>query len=201
MGDPAAPPELQLVFRTAQGELADLVDGEQVPLVIPPQGGHIVAIGARLRNVDICGMQMSALLRDPCTDRILGREGRPINLEVNAEGWALPTAPERLDNYVNINACPNLASSRDLDLQPYLLELRAVNLNVELSLTAQATVTPVCGEPDTAGQCECQCDADYVLGRDDCYAADAGADLWRPDPALAPGTCPELDDAGSDEGS
>lgn len=198
VGDPEQLPELQLVYRTAKGELADLADGDEVPLIIPPQGGHIVAIGARLRNVNICGLQMSALLRDPCTNRILGREGRPTFLEANADGWAVPIAPGLLDNFVNINACPNLVSSRDLDRQPYLLELRAVNFNAELSLTSQLTVTTVCGEPDSARLCECQCDADYVLGRDNCFAGDAGTALWQPDPDVPPGTCPEVVDAGTD---
>ncbi|MBI1945664.1 MAG: hypothetical protein HYS27_08210 [Deltaproteobacteria bacterium] len=198
VGDPGQPPELQLVYRTAQGEMADLVDGGEVPLIIPPQGGHVVIIGARLRNVNVCGLQMSALLRDTCTNRILGREGRPIYVEKSADGWAVPIAPERLDNYVNINACPNLVSSRDVDQQPYQLELRAVNLNVDLLLTAQLEVTAVCGEPDTARQCECQCDADYVLGRDDCFTVDAGAELWRPDPDVPPGTCPDVVDVGPD---
>ena len=198
VGDPEQAPELQLVYRTAEGDLADLVEGAEVPLIVPPQGGMVVAIGARLRNVNICGLQMSALLRDTCTDRILGREGRPIHLEKSAEGWALPIAPSRLDNYVNINACPNLVSSRDLDQEPYQLELRAVNLNTDLSMTSQLTLTTVCGEPDAERLCECQCDADYVLGRDDCYAADAGAALWRPDPDVPPGTCPDIVDAGPD---
>lgn len=198
VGDPDQAPEMQLVYRTALGEMADLMEGANVPLIVPPQGGMVVIIGARMRNVNICGMQMSALLRDTCTDRILGREGRPIFLERSADGWAVPIEPSRLDNYVNINACPNLVSSRDLDEEPYRVELRAVNLAAELEMTSQMSITAVCGEPNAERLCECQCDADYVLGRDDCYAIDAGTALWQPDPDVPPGTCPDIVDAGPD---
>ena len=195
VGDESLGPELQLIYRTIDGTYLDLADDEEVPLILPPQGGQVILIGARLRNVNICGMQMSALLRDTCTNRILGREGRPIHLEKNADGWAVPIQPDALDNYVNINACPNLASSRDIDQEPYQVELRAVNGNVDLGLQAQVRVLPVCAEASNVS-CECQCDGDYVLGRDDCFNADAGSDLWRPDPDTAPGTCPEASDGG-----
>jgi hypothetical protein len=163
IGDRALDPEIELVFRTADGQLADLVAGGEVPLIQPPQGGKVVLVGVRARNVDGCGLQLTASLRDPCTDRIIGLESRPVNLRAGADGWGEPSQPAELSDYANLAACPSAAAVHDIEGEPYLLRIR-VDDGDGREASAEAMIVPVCAEPELVDQCKCECSFDYVLG-------------------------------------
>jgi hypothetical protein len=180
VGDPDLEPEVQLIYRTVEGAWAPLAEGGEVPLILPPQGGKVFMVGVRARNLDICGVRQVAGLRDQCTGRIVGSERRPVFLVKDAEGWAVPRQPHELSDYSNVPACPSFGTDRDVDGEPYELELQLIDGRGR-QVTLHTTVVPVCGEAQHAAQCECECDSDFILGQA-CAAEDG--------PKPPPGTCP-----------
>lgn len=164
IGDPDAAPELELVYRTVDGTLASLERGGRVPLILPPQGGKVLLVGIRARNVDGCGLRITAALRDPCTGRVLGLDRRPVFLVDDGSGWAVPRQVAQLSDYANIPACPNFATERDVDEQELVLEVEIEDI-AGRTARAETRLTPYCGEAQHLAQCACECDADYVLGR------------------------------------
>src|SRR4051812_13365087 len=81
-GDPSASPELSLIARDVSGAMVALTNGGAVPVLDAPQGGDVLFAAARMKNVDSCGMTFTADLRDPGTNRVIGLEGRPVNLRL-----------------------------------------------------------------------------------------------------------------------
>lgn len=197
IGDPDAPAdaaELALVYRTVDGQIADLADGDEVPLILPPQGGKVTLIGVKAKNVT-CRLLLNGGLSDSlCGGSIIGREGRPVELEEGEGGFGFPAAPDTLQNYVNIPVCPTFGSTRDGDGQPYVLELRATEARRQGEDTARthvlsATVTPVCAEPDILEDCRCECDADLILEIDRAKQCPTIHDN-----DIEPGTCPATEE-------
>jgi hypothetical protein len=180
VGDPDLEPEVQLIYRTVEGAYAPLEEMGQVPMILPPQGGKVFLVGVRARNLDICGVQLVAGFRDHCSGRIVGSERRPVFLVKDAEGWAVPRQPHELSDYSNVPACPSFGTDRDVDGEPYELELQLTD-GRQRSVILTRDVVPVCGEAQHAAQCECECDADYILGQG--CPVETG-------PRPAPGTCP-----------
>jgi hypothetical protein len=156
VGDPTQPAVLQVV---AHG-LAPLPDGGTILLETPPQGGHVIFAGVRVKNANLCGATLQAALRDPCSGRVVGLERRPIAWRLADDGFAEPAQPEEISDYANIPACPNAAIDHDVDGHPLQLEIR---LYEESRMTETIlTVTPTCADGDT--YCTCDCDSDYDLG-------------------------------------
>ncbi len=190
-GDKDAEPAGELVYRTVDGQTATLVDGQEVPLILPPQGGKVFIVGARVKNMDLCSLQVNAGMFDECQDpaRIIGREGRGLQMVVDeALGLGVPQDPETLNNYANIPVCPNFTAVRDADGEPFRIEVRLTD-RARRSLVLQAQVIPVCAEVEQFDRCTCECDVDFSF---DTECSDILAD-----PAVDPGTCPV---AGEGEG-
>lgn len=164
IGDVAADPQLELIYRAADGTMAPLLDGAALPLITPPQGGKIVLVGLRVRDAELCGATVQAALRDPCSNRVLGIERRPVAWRFTDDGWAEPAQPQELSDFVNLALCPSAAAGDDLDGHPYQLELRFyetpdggfIERIVEVTLRCDADLDP--------DGCKCECDADYQLG-------------------------------------
>jgi hypothetical protein len=171
VGDAQKPVELDLLLLGADAQVETAVDGGRAPLVLPSQGGRVVFVGLRARNLDTCAVQIIGSLRDPPSGRVVGLEGRPVNLTASGDGWALPTEPTQPSSFANVAVCPNHASSRDLMDQPYELTL---SLTDHEGRTAEKTltVTPFCAEPSNQAGCRCICREGYVLG--DTCSADGG---------------------------
>jgi hypothetical protein len=186
-GDEGQEPEGELVFLGDDFTMQDLVSGQAVPLMLPPQGGKVVFIGARLRNMDLCSLQANGGVFDDCPaqPRIIGRSGSGVQMVVNdAAGLAEPAAPTTVNNYLHIPLCGNFSSSRDIDGEPYRLEVRFSD-RARRSLVLRADITPFC--PTTLGdeafaRCTCECDADFGFEGD---CDDIIVDDDRP-----AGTCP-----------
>jgi hypothetical protein len=166
-GDPSLPVELEILCMDAEHAVARLAQPmTQVPLVFPEQGGQILLLGVRARNLDSCALTMTASLRDPCTDELLAVEQRPVVLEPTADGWLEPRAGIRAD-WANLPVCPNVASTRDLQGQGYVLRIAIEDASGK---TAETTlpVVPTCPDASAGGDgCLCQCQAGYSLG-DEC---------------------------------
>lgn len=173
VGDRAQPIELAIMWSDGVA-IHDLVDGGEVPLRRPLQGGQAIMIGVRARNVDGCRVDLTTTLRDPDDGRSLGLDVRPVMLTPGADGWARPSEPY-VQSVGSTPACPNLAGDADIHGNAWKVELRLDEQGTGRSATAFATVRPVCDETSPKEECECECDADYELGAP-CPLLDAGID-------------------------
>lgn len=163
LGDPGAAPVLVPVFRTVDGMAQEINDGDAIPLIEPPQGGQVLLIGGKARNIDGCSLIASVSLQLPDSGEVVAFERRPVTEEATADGWLWPKRPDLLSNFSNLPACPVAGLSRSIDGEPFRLDLQwedAAGRHAEATLTA----VPTCGQPALQDRCACTCAANYVLG-------------------------------------
>jgi hypothetical protein len=171
IGDMSAAPELEIVHLDAQNAVINTQPMQTVPLMQPPQGGWIVLLGARARNIDGCRLTLTTALIDGCDGHIIQIDRRPTMLVEGSDGWGLSTAT----TFGNLPVCPQLTAKRDLNNVPYAMQV-ALEDDDGRTATAQLDLVPVC--PANAPMCNCQCGRDYTIGSD-CSA-----------PPIPHGTCP-----------
>jgi hypothetical protein len=179
LGDPAKAPEIELLALRADGTDAPLGDGGDLALVTPPQGGRVSFVGVRANNVDACGVQIIAGLRDPSTKQVRV-DGRTVNLQKDVDGRGRTGSPTTAGNasqiadYSNIPACPNQWASQDVDDQTFELDV-VITDRGQRTVQKSITVIPRCSEPGAAGdECRCICKKGYQLGQS-CGGAGAGS--------------------------
>ena len=166
VGDATQPMEVRILVRDETGAVTAVSDGAEVPLVQPPQGGKVVFAGIRAPNLDTCGaVEITGSMRDgtSANDRIVGLDGRPIDLVPAADGWAESAEPDQLSSYSNIPVCPNHTSTRDLYGQDYQLTVSVRDVSDRRG-SASVIVRPYCAEPQFEAECLCTCKQGYVLG-------------------------------------
>lgn len=156
IGDPAAPAEIEVVHLDANLQVVPTVDGAHVPLQVPPQGGWIILLGVRARNLDGCRLVLTTSFREACQGPIIKVDQRPARLMDTGDGWAISTT----STFGNLPICPQLTALRDLHEQPY-----DVTVEVEDGDGKRASRTlslvPTCPADE---RCTCECDHNYVLG-------------------------------------
>jgi hypothetical protein len=157
IGDPAAPAELEIVHLDAQNTVIESTAMATVPLIQPPQGGWIVLLGARARNIDGCRIRLTTALVDPCNDEILKIDQRPTRLIAGSDGWGVSS----VSAFSNLEVCPHITSVRDLNDVPYILRVRIEDDEGREAQT-EVTLVPTC--PAGNPMCDCQCARDYVVG-------------------------------------
>lgn len=163
VGDPSQPAEIQLVHHTESGVVAPITDQGEVPLILPPQGGKVMLIGVRARNLDGCPLTIATAIIDPCTEAVVAFERRPVVLQPTGDGWLEPLQPAEISNYSNLPACPRASLTRDVHGQPYTLRV-SVEDKDKRKVQQDVTITPTCSQPEFAEQCRCECSQGYVLG-------------------------------------
>jgi hypothetical protein len=173
IGDPSLPVEAELVYTDGvMPVLKPVSDGMIIPLEPPPQGGYVMYIGARARNLDGCGVAMTAHLRDPATGDEAGSDGRSTTLVKRDDGWGWPDTEFVTSNVPNVGACGDY-THRDIQGQRYTLELDVVDRG-RRSIKLSTTIVPTCGFSGALQQdCLCECSADYMLGK--ICSSDGGA--------------------------
>ncbi len=171
LGTPSAPPDFDILALRADHSVVVVQDGDEVPMLFPPQGGRVIFVGVRATNVDGCALQLKGVLRDETTGAVRF-ESRPINLIPTADGWGASAAanePVSIANFANVGVCPNGGwSATDLYGHEYLLEVTITD-RTQRTLTKTTHVVPECGEPDRMQECLCICRASFVQS-----CADAG---------------------------
>lgn len=172
VGDPAQPPELEAIYRGVDRTIHPITEGGAVPLILPPQGGKVMIVGVRVRNMDGCPLTISTSLRDVCDESIVALERRPVTLTEGSDGWLEPLQPAELSNYSNLPACPRSNLLRDIHGQPYRLSIKVEDKDGRLAETS-VEVVPVCAEAEVKDRCECECAQSYSLGQE-CSGMDAG---------------------------
>ena len=86
IGDPSKPGELEIHALTADAKDVPLNDKGDLSILFPPQGGRVVFVGARARNIDSCAVQLTGSLRDPTSKQVM-LDSRTVNLTPGADGW------------------------------------------------------------------------------------------------------------------
>jgi hypothetical protein len=159
IGDMSAAPEVEIMHLDAQSAVVQTQAMAQVPLIPPPQGGWIVLLGAKARNIDGCRLNLKTVLVDTCNNEIIGLDSRPTKLVVGSDGWGVSS----VTMFGNLAVCPQQTATRDLHDAPYKVQ---VILDDDDGKKGQAEmmIVPVC--PANMPLCTCQCGRDYKLGTD-----------------------------------
>ena len=166
LGTPTSPIDFEFLVANGDYQVAALHDGDALPILIPPQGGHVVFVGVRATNLDSCGIQLTGALRDEASQQVRFDQ-RTINLIPTGDGWGT-TGPVGMavsgtvSNFANIPVCPNEWSSTDVYGHVYALEVTLADASGR-SLKKTIHVTPMC-QPGDLDDCECTCAKGYVLG-------------------------------------
>jgi len=155
------------------GKLQPVDEGSDVTLMFPPQGGRVVWVGVRARNVNPCGVRLVGALRDPISKQVR-LDSRIINLQIASDGYGQSDIGN-IFTFTNIPVCHNTWSSQDLMDLPYELTVSLTDKD-DRKVTKVSQVIPRCNEPGQISQCRCICDSDYVLGMMCADLLDAGHD-------------------------
>jgi hypothetical protein len=169
VGDPALPPEAVIIVTDGLSNMAvDVADGDQVPLVRPPQGGQVTYAAARVRNLSTCGLQFRGRYRNPDNRNEIAFDGRSATVHVDSDGWARPD-PSQLSDFANIPPCPDYDPARDVHGTPALLEMTVTDRD-KRSVTVTRTVVPTCTGSDGQARalCECECSRLPASGEHNC---------------------------------
>ncbi|HEU0030346.1 MAG TPA: hypothetical protein VFQ53_06935 [Kofleriaceae bacterium] len=159
IGDINAPAELEIMHYDSTLQLFQTAAGDRVPLIAPPQGGWIVLLGARARNLDGCRIDLTTSFADPCGGAPIKVDRRPTKLEPTADGWGTIAAIDA----GNLPICPQLTAAHDLHDEPYEITVTLEDRDGK-RVSKSLTVVPVCPDPDPTGRCLCECDHNYVVG-------------------------------------
>ncbi len=167
LGDGGAPDFTITVLR-ADDSVVRVAQGDMVQMLFPPQGGRVVFVGVDATNVDGCALQLTGAIRDLKTQEVRV-DSRTINLIPTGGGRGVSgktgeSVAAAIANFANVAVCPNEWSATNLYGTLYGLEV-TVKDREGRQLTKKLEVTPVCGEPARAAECECICQGGYVLGQ------------------------------------
>jgi hypothetical protein len=143
-----------------------LRDGDDLHLQLPPQGGLVLFIGARVFGD---GAQEITL-----TGRLLAADGQPIGQDSRQSRFVAavddPTAlvpdPASIAAMANVPVCPG-ANGRFSPGDAATLEVTATEVGSGRTGHARATVRPGClqGDPGVHTLCVCECAPIYLPGR------------------------------------
>jgi len=146
--------EAELVAADQSGNLVTLHDGDHVPLMRAPQGGHILLIGARVHTDDTCNLDATGSLRDTASNRVIGLDERTLYVAATGDGWAAPQQPVDLNAMPNVAVCPTSATTAAVNGNPYQLEIAITNAGAQVA-DLKITAIPTCAADDTYCAQEC----------------------------------------------
>jgi len=146
--------EAELVAADQSGNLVTLHDGDHVPLMRAPQGGHILLVGARVHSDDTCDLDATGSLRDTASNRVIGLDERTLYVTATGDGWAAPQQPVDLNAMPNIAVCPTSATTAAINGNPYQLEI-AITTGGSQVADLKIMAIPTCGTDDTYCAQEC----------------------------------------------
>lgn len=152
-----------------QGEaVVTLSDGDAIELWGAPQGGHVSRIGARVTGLGTDTALLVARLRDPTTDAVIaeGTRTSPMVDAPDVPGAKQPD-PSSMYNLVHLALCPDNDGQAIAGVER-VLELAVTELYGDFSEgSTRVRVVPTCLMPPGPehDSCECECAADYTLGK------------------------------------
>lgn len=155
------------VFTEANAPLSPITDGDAIPLALPPQGGHVLFVGALMRNLPTTTIKIVGRLIDPTTGQLVAQDARTVVVQpVDGEPGRVQTDNRTYSQQANITVCPDYAP-RAIDGQPYDLEIEVTPLyvNAAVPVTVKRSVVPTCSAGADNAACTCECSAGYTLGK------------------------------------
>jgi hypothetical protein len=165
-GNETSAPEVELVARTIDGS-AELIesDGALVDLTFPVQGGHVLFLGARVKNLLACRAELFARLEEPGTGDVAAEEKRQVAFTVAAGGGHGMSDVSDTAELANVPACPNFLD-RDVVGATWKLELKVTD-EAGRSASVARDIVPACRQDDPFARalCRCECKAGYSFGR------------------------------------
>jgi hypothetical protein len=148
--------ELAISFADETGDVQDVTEGGAVPLIGAPQGGFIILIGPRVRAASsACQLLIQAGLRDPASNREIGRDRRLLQIHQRADGWSTPTDPASLADLANVPVCPTSVTSA-IDGKPFRLELEILDDGGRAITATSAMIRPTCNNAFCRSNCPMQ---------------------------------------------
>lgn len=169
VGNTDAEMEIELTALTPEYAATPLPEGGDVSILIPPQGGRVIFVGIRARNIDPCAVSLNGALRDTATNAVSPVDGRYLNLDPTADGWAESDATD-ISTYSNIAVCSNHWASKDVFDQTFQLELSVTDRTGKKGKVVRSVV-PRCDETkiqdgvNLQKECLCLCKEGYVTGQ------------------------------------
>ncbi len=169
VGDKDAEIELELVTLDPTYTAKALADGGDASILFPPQGGRVIFVGVRAKNLDPCGVTLSGAVRDPISNQVR-LDTRTVNLEASSDGFA-ESDPTDISTFSNVPVCGNNWAMSDIFDQTLTLEASVKDKSGKSKKATQSLV-PRCDETKTeAGvdlqkECLCLCKKDYKTGED-----------------------------------
>lgn len=155
------------VFTEANAPLKPISDGDAIPLALPPQGGHVLFVGALMRNLPTTTIKIVGRLIDPTTGQLVAQDARTVVVQpVDGEPGRVQTDNRTYSQQANITVCPDYAP-RAIDGQLYDLEIEVTPLyvNAAVPVTVKRSVVPTCSAGADNAACTCECSAGYTLGK------------------------------------
>lgn len=174
IGDASKPPEAVMLVSDGQSQtFREVRDGDALPLMPPPQGGYVLYVGAKMRNMDACGIEQGGTLREPASGNQFGFDARTANMLLGSDGWGIPDVTSNAD-VSNVNACPDYGPT-PVHGTSWPLELTLKDKGGR-KVTVKHRVVPTCmhQNPLLQRDCVCTCSANYFLGKCSPDNADGG---------------------------
>ncbi|MET0591301.1 MAG: hypothetical protein ABW133_01290 [Polyangiaceae bacterium] len=173
--DPGGPLVLPAQFTEENMPLRMLREGDSIDLWAAPQGGHVVLVGAKVKNFAADTAILRVRVRYPDTPFIIAEEARSVKF-VPIPGEPDTKQPE-LETRTQVAHVPLCPDYDPMDIVDAPLEFSVtVTSQGDAAQTAQTTLrlSPSC-KASAEGEtfCRCECSANYVLGK---CPRDAGRD-------------------------
>ncbi len=142
------------------GQLVAVGAGQTFDVQAPPQGGYVLYVGVRARNLDPCGVMLRGQLLDATSGAAASDlDGRKADLHPTGDGWWAPDVSDPFD-VPNVPTCPDYTGGTALG-RPLLAR---VQLTDRAGRTATATSPSLqldCPRDACYADCRCRCAADY----------------------------------------
>jgi hypothetical protein len=151
-------------YDAAAMTLTDLTSGAPIDLVFPPQGGFVLFVGGRVRNLTDGNVEMRARMIDPGSQAVIAENTRVVTMKrdaADATSW-IPDL-RSYQNVPNVTMCPS-TSTTDLFDVPLTLEVTVTEQASGHVGTAMLASVPSCRQTDAKqlALCKCECAGNWT---------------------------------------
>lgn len=165
-----APVTLELFpgdFVAEDTPLAMLSEGDPVSLAAAPQGGHVIHVAAKVRGMTVDIANLRVRLREPDTNLIQVEEARDVVWKpVPGEPDLMQPDLASITQVSHVPSCPDY-DARSIVGVPWNIEIVVTETGGPGKGSVTLGVLPSCEQADPVdkAQCQCECEANYVLGK------------------------------------
>ncbi len=161
LGDRSSPIDMKVTARAVDGTSRVIESGAEVSIILPPQGGRVVFLGVRAKNIDPCAVRLAGIVREKSTGQIRV-DARTVNLAPDGSGF-VGSIDSDISSFSNVPLCPNQWADQDIFDREFEAEIELTDrTGKKQKSTLQVTLR--CNEADAAAECRCICKKGYKLG-------------------------------------